>query len=505
MSIGLQPRDLWRQEATSTTVQECSAVALPTGALVINSSYTVIFNSSLPTFRAYCPDGVVPVSVRRGLNILDYLSSVDMNSTSFQVLRDLERAVNPFYKSSVPFFIVLGSVTFGIWLSSLAIWPAAFMKSQTTKFQVLVSIVSPICCTLVAIQCFKYTRVQYHQGYTSGYSLVNQVSSSNFIAISMLISNTVALLTQVRTAIRLVSRKKEQIFIFWTGITLITICQILWAFNIYEPGDPDLRTASADALIVFAYLFIVATSLLYFFLVLMYSLIKWRVAYKPEYLSLAIICIGACALPVILFLLDVSDRYVEGWDDICRLWSLMAAGPIVGKWVDKIEKYEAVLEERSILGRRTYTEDEAEAPPGVLVSVPSQGTQSDSDSSSDSCIYKYELDCGHTSPNNGDQPETKPDTWYSHLLLIPSILRQLVTKRPGTAASLTTYIITPNTIGDELQDGQIDHLRPPSIQSHPASTPSYEDVTASQYQTIIHLHPFRAKKKSQIFEDSRSV
>lgn len=502
MSVGLQPRDLWRQEATSTTARECTAVALPTGTLVVNSSYTVIFNQSLPTFRAYCPQGVIPVTVRRGLDILDYVTTLDMNSTAIQSLRNLNITVSPFYKSVVPFFIVLGSVTLGIWLSSLVIWPAAFKKNPMTKFQLWVSIVSPICSTLIAIQCFRYAQYQYHEGYTDGYSFVNQISNSNFIAISLLISNTVALLTQVRTAIRLVSRKKEQIFIFWTGVILITICQILWAFNIYEPGDPDLRTDSADALVVFAYLFVVATSLLYFFLVLMYSLIKWRVAYKAEHFTLAIFCIGSCALPVILFLLDVSDKYVEGWDDICRLWSLMAAGPIVGKWVDKIEKYEAVLEERSVLGRRTYTEDEEESPPGVLMS--SDRNLSDSDLSFNSDFYKTEQAFGHDTPNDRDSISTKPDTWYSHLFLIPSILKQLVTKRPGTATSLTTYVVTPNVVGTE-QDQPMDHSRPNSIHSHAVSTPSYDDVAASQYQTIIHLHPFRGKKNIQHFDDSSSL
>ncbi len=220
-----------------------------------------------------------------------------------------------------------------------------------------------ISLTVATANTFNIVKDQYEYGYVDASALRAEVVGSLEIRIVRVISDAFLWLAQVQTLIRLFPRHKEKVIIKWAGFALIildTIFAILNSFLV-NSGKTKPRTF-VDAIPALAYLFQLALSLLYAAWVIYYSYSKRRFAfYHPKMRNIclvAVLALAAVLIPVVFFVLDISNPNIAGWGDYFRWVGAAAASVVVWEWVERIETLERDEKKDGILGREIFDGDE---------------------------------------------------------------------------------------------------------------------------------------------------
>ncbi|ANB11305.1 Rim21p [Sugiyamaella lignohabitans] len=365
-SMKIAERDIWRQPSPTTqTAVGCQPLVLSTGTMILNATKTVVIDPEYPaTYTPFCPNGVLPIGVFKSPTLMemgDYGNllandSSDLSSpssTSMPMLLPFSNWQSPFYTSTVPATIAIAATTTVCWTLTLAL----FCSPRRPVFMKSLLLIACVCMTIMSAVYMKYLRRQYDSGFVDGLLIVDNVDDSTLESVALMIGEFVLLLAELTTLMRLFPRKREQRLIVFTGALVICTDRVLWGISAFEPSSPEDRTDPVDAIIVFAYLFSIATSIIYAGAIVIYSWWKWRIAYKPDLLIIAFLSHIATFLPIVLFVLDLADQYLDSWSTYAKLASLLCASVCVWVWVDRIEDYEKTLELHSVLGRQQYTED----------------------------------------------------------------------------------------------------------------------------------------------------
>ena len=217
-----------------------------------------------------------------------------------------------------------------------------------------------ISLTIATVDTFKVASEQYATGYMSGTKLRNAVAGGRLIKAVRVISDTFLWLAQVQTLIRLFPRHKEKVIIKWLGSALIvcdTTFSILNSF-VFVPS----HSRSIDAIPTISYLFQLALTVLYAAWIVYYALTKRRFAfyhYKMRNISLvALLALVAVLVPIVFFVLDISNPNLAGWGDYVRWVGAAAASVVVWEWVERIEALERDDRKDGVLGREIFDGDE---------------------------------------------------------------------------------------------------------------------------------------------------
>lgn len=220
-----------------------------------------------------------------------------------------------------------------------------------------------ISLTIATADTFSVAQKQYEAGYQDAAALTEEVGQGLEIRITRVISDTCLWLAQVQTLIRLFTRHKEKVIIKWIGFALIFFDTTFSILNYFVIGHGRNRGRRfVDAVPALNYLFALSLSLLYAAWVIYYSLSKHRYAFfhpkMRNIILVAILALAAVLIPVVFFVLDISQPNVSGWGDYVRWVGAAAASVVVWEWVERIEALERDEKKDGILGREVFAGDE---------------------------------------------------------------------------------------------------------------------------------------------------
>jgi len=230
--------------------------------------------------------------------------------------------------------------------------------------QKIATLTVTVSLTIATADTFRVAQSQYDQGYMDSSQLVDEVVGSLEIRIVRVISDTFLWLAQVQTLIRLFPRHKEKVTIKWLGFALVSLDTIFSILNSFvsENTRTSRPRSFQDAIPALNYLFELAISLIYASCVVYYSLSKRRYAFwHPKMRNVclvALLSLIAVLIPVVFFVLDISQPNVAGWGEYIRWVGAAAASVVVWEWVERIESLERDERKDGILGREVFDGDE---------------------------------------------------------------------------------------------------------------------------------------------------
>lgn len=231
--------------------------------------------------------------------------------------------------------------------------------------QKIATVTVAISLTIATADTFRVAEDQYNKGYMDSTQLVDDVVDSLEIRIVRIISDTFLWLAQVQTLIRLFPRHKEKVAIKWLGFVMVSLDTIFSILDSFVSGSGNPRTRPRrfqDAIPALNYLFELAISLIYASCVIYFCLSKRRFAFwhpKMKNICLvAVLSLVSVVIPVVFFVLDISQPNLAGWGEYIRWVGAAAASVVVWEWVERIESLERDERKDGILGREIFDGDE---------------------------------------------------------------------------------------------------------------------------------------------------
>lgn len=348
-------------------------VALPSGGVLsFNDSYALTLSDAV-TFYAACEDH--PVQHCRE----------DGNSTVI-------KSNDPFYASLAPNIYALATATIISYILVILIFitPRTFYVGspgggasflglrnlvpgsgsssvvgvgRRPLLQKVAAVTVAISLTIATADTFHVAERQYNNGLMDSQHLVDEVIGSLEIRVVRVISDTFLWLAQVQTLIRLFPRHKEKVTIKWLGFALVTCDTVFSILENFVSQTTLTRPRSfQDAIPALSYLFQMAISLIYASCVIYYSLSKRRFAFwhskMKNILLVAFLSLTSVLIPVVFFVLDVSQPNIATWGEYIRWVGAAAASVVVWEWVERIEALERDERKEGILGREIFDGDE---------------------------------------------------------------------------------------------------------------------------------------------------
>lgn len=303
------------------------------------------------TFAPLCPDGqMIIVNGKSNFDLTDVIEH-ELGYSPSQVGL-------PFYNSVIPTCIVLAAAVAIVYVTLLV------MLSQFDKrpfFQLTTVCVTTATITMTFVQVTRFLENQAKNGYYDGNELSDFLTSDTLINVMLPINTLFLTMAQVQVLFHIFERKREKIVVVWFGLVLsvtqASLGAVSVAIDILYPTAT--LTESQDAVKVFAYLFKVATAVMYAACIIFFSIIKRKIAYRPEVFLLAGLSIMSSLSPIVLFILDLLEPFIDSWADFADLLALMASSVVVWEWIDRVHAMERTIQQKSVLGRQYYEEDQA--------------------------------------------------------------------------------------------------------------------------------------------------
>ncbi|KIW86549.1 hypothetical protein Z517_01947 [Fonsecaea pedrosoi CBS 271.37] len=377
----ISARQLWGQSSTthtSRTVTDswCTPLILPSGGIFIFNDDTTTTLSAKVTFKLPCenPESIISPDTTGNSSVIGFS--------------------NPFYASISPQIFALATATVISYILVILIFitPRTFYVGspggggarflgrrgmitgsygsssivgvgRRPLLQKIAAVTVAISLTIATADTFHVAEEQYNEGYIDSSLLVDNVVDSLEIRIIRVISDTFLWLAQVQTLIRLFPRHKEKVTIKWLGFAMVSFDTIFSILDSFVSGNPRTRPRSfSDAIPALNYLFELAISLIYASCVVYYCLSKRRFAFwhpKMKNICLvALLSLVSVVIPVVFFILDISQPDLAGWGEYIRWVGAAAASVVVWEWVERIESLERDERKDGILGREIFDGDE---------------------------------------------------------------------------------------------------------------------------------------------------
>lgn len=399
----LSHRQIWANPtATSSELPyTCLPYTLPSGGEINIGRGTIITLTQDARFQPACSGSAVPAPV-------DPLQpGVDLSVLNPQ---------DPFYSSTNPHIYAIAAVTMvsymlliilfitprtffvggagggGGFLGSRGMISGAYASNSVIGIgsrpwlQKLAALTVAMSLTIVTAKTFKFAHQQYDAGYQDATELTIRVINGVEVRVARTISETCLWLAQAQTLIRLFPRHKEKLLIKWCAFALITMELIFTILNQFVVDSTRDRSQSFTAAIpAMNYLFALALNLCYGTFVIYFAIQKRRFAFfHPQMRNMplvALLSLTAVLIPVVFFVLDLSNPNFSGWGSYVRWVGAAAASVVVWEWVERIEALEREEKKDGILGREIFDGDEMlDATPSSDCNWPSQrkrGSRSD--------------------------------------------------------------------------------------------------------------------------------
>ena len=377
----LAPRQIWAVSTSSNILPHtCTPTLLSSGAHINIGQGTIITLTQHAAYQPPCPGTPVPEPIdptRPDINLEDVFGKrvPFYTSTSPQVYA-IAAATAVSYMLVIMLFItprtffVGGVGGGGGFLGSRGMTGGSYGNNPVIGvgsrpwLQKAATLAVAISLTIVTADTFKWAERQYNQDYQDAMELSSKVIDGLEIRIVRVISETFLWLAQAQTLIRLFPRHKEKLIIKWTAFGLITLELIFSILNFFtgSGGGHAHPRRFNNAIPAMDYLFALTLNLCYASFVFYYALVKRRFAFiHPNMRNMplvAFLSVVAVLIPVIFFILDLSEPDVSGWGGYVRWVGAAAASVVVWEWVERIEALERDEKKDGILGREIFDGDE---------------------------------------------------------------------------------------------------------------------------------------------------
>ena len=375
----LVPRQIWINPTTATNSlpPTCTPFVLPSGGLINIGQNTVLTLTQDAAFQPACSGTSVPQPLdptQPGVeSVLNYQDPF-YSSTNPQIYAIAAATIVSYMLVIILFitprtFFVGGAGGGGGFLGQGGMVSGAYGSNSIIGvgsrpwLQKAATLAVAISLTIVTADTLRWAEMQYNAGYDDATELTVEVLDGLEIRIVRVISETFLWLAQAQTLIRLFPRHKEKLVIKWTAFGLITLELVFSSLNQFVDQDGRSQTKNfVNAVPALDYLFALALNLCYAAFVIYYSMVKRRFAFWNEKMRnmplVALLSLTAVLIPVIFFILDLSQPNVSGWGNYVRWVGAAAASVIVWEWVERIEALERDEKKDGILGREVFDGDE---------------------------------------------------------------------------------------------------------------------------------------------------
>ena len=328
----MEGRAIWNGlvSTTTTTRPHCTPFSLPSNGVLSIAPSNIITLTSDAVFKPECT----------GSNNI-----IVANTNSPSSLTDFR---DPFYASTLPQCYALAAATVIAYMLviMLLITPRTFLHEGAVVLgrrgftngpsgsdagigiggrpwlQKVAALTVAVSLTIASADTFKIAERQYNEGIMDAMKLQSAVADGTELKVIRIISDTFLWLAQAQTLIRLFPRQREKIIIKWTAFALITLDVLFSTINNFVYDGESRPRSFADAVPALSYLFQLALSLLYCAWVMYYSITKKRFAFYHSQMRniclVALLSLVAVLVPVVFFVLDISNPTLAAWGDYVR-------------------------------------------------------------------------------------------------------------------------------------------------------------------------------------------
>lgn len=170
---------------------------------------------------------------------------------------------------------------------------------------------------------------------------------------------------QVQIVMRFFDRTEEKKIIFFCGMILSIVSQVLWAIPIFSGKINPVFTdfylnEHMDIFIPFVYLFRISLATSYAIMVCLYIFTKKHLCFRGKPMSiLTILTTIIVLIQPGLFILGITNIWLGRLCEIFNTTCYMGSTVIVWEWVDRLSVLERKKQAQSVIGRIIY-EDEQE-------------------------------------------------------------------------------------------------------------------------------------------------
>ncbi|KAK0646527.1 PalH/RIM21-domain-containing protein, partial [Cercophora newfieldiana] len=488
----------------SPGLRGCSGFNLPPGGILSMPNGDIITLTATAAFKPACTLISPPAIIANGGGTLTG-DQTENAGTADDFFGGYQNDI-PFYASIFPQCYALAATTVVAYMLviMLFITPRSFLDGGVVVLgrkgftnggtgtsiggrpwlQKVAALSVAISLTIATATTFSVAEYQYYDVYEqNAKDLQDTVLGGNELKIIRIISNTFLWLAQAQTLIRLFPRQREKVIIKWTAFALITLDVIFQSLNSFQytnQGATRPRTFT-DAVPALSYLFALALGVLYAAWVIYYSLMKKRYAfYHPQMKNMCLVAalsLLSILVPVVFFVLDISQPDFTGWGDYVRWVGAAAASVVVWEWVERIEALEREEKKDGILGREVFDGDEM----SDIASVDRTRSRRRRTGPDD----KDDEDGGESAGLRNAPATGRRNVW-------PSVAGIRARYRSPAGARRTERPGEPGTTQSTNHD-RIRFLQPPlwPARPAPAATPISRTDTASAASTIyaVRYHP----------------
>lgn len=365
---------------TSTLLPQHGILTLANGGRTVTLAQAALYEAPCHTILPRTNTPIMATS----LGDSSLTSHDDPDSPQISDFRD------PFYASTFPICYALAATTVTAYMLviMLFITPRSFLDGGVVRLsrrsftnsssgsvsiggrpwlQKVAALTVAISLTVATADTFQIAGEQYSWGAQNAKVLQSTVMGGTELKAIRLVSDTFLWLAQAQTLIRLFPRQREKVIIKWVAFALITLDLIFSALNSFLYSDNGVTGnghpgSFAHPIPTLSYLFQLSLGLLYAAWVIYYSLMKKRYAfYHPLMKNICLVAgisLISIVIPVVFFILDISQPDFTGWGDYVRWVGAAAASVVVWEWVERIESLEREEKKDGILGREVFNDDD---------------------------------------------------------------------------------------------------------------------------------------------------
>ncbi|KAK4157098.1 PalH/RIM21-domain-containing protein [Chaetomidium leptoderma] len=371
--------------ATPLIGRNCGGLNLPVGGVLSMPNGEILTLTAAGAFKPVCTPVTPPAIIANGGGgsvAIDDAVEGSMPTDDGYTYSDFQ---DPFYASTFPQCYALAATTVVAYtlVIMLFVTPRSFLDGGVVVLgrrgftnggggatiggrpwlQKVAALSVAISLTIASAATFQAAEEQYSFGVQNAERLQMKVLGGNELKIIRIISNTFLWLAQAQTLIRIFPRQREKVIIKWTAFALITLDVIFQSLNSFKYEQGIARPGSfQDAVPALSYLFALSLGVLYAAWVIYYALLKKRYAFwhpqMKNMLLVAVLSLLAILIPIVFFILDISQPDFTGWGEYVRWVGAAAASVIVWEWVERIEALEREEKKDGILGREVFDGDE---------------------------------------------------------------------------------------------------------------------------------------------------
>ncbi|KAK3191703.1 pH-response regulator protein palH/rim21 [Lecanicillium sp. MT-2017a] len=302
---------------------------------------------------------------------------------------------DPFYISTTPIIYALASCTITAWMLVLVLLmttrsffdggivylgrrsgftsgsPSGVNIGGRPWLQKVAALTVAISLTIATADTLEIAKEQYTWGIQNAGVLQEQVMNRTDLKVIRIISDTFLWLAQAQTLIRLFPRHRERVIIKWVAFALISLDVIFSALNGFVFPKYDIFSNGSQSesskdfvhpVSAISYVFQLSLGLLYAAWVIYYAILKRRYAFYHPLMKnmplVAVISLVSITIPIVFFILDISQPIFTAWGDYVRWVGAAAASVVVWEWVERIEALEREEKKDGILGREVFDGDD---------------------------------------------------------------------------------------------------------------------------------------------------